>query len=127
MSSSKNQSIKNQCKGRFRVNLTQHFDTNGTRTQFEQRTPVHHGQMKTRISAAGSVLLIGHSGTLNGNSPANVAVSKARAESTLAALKSIGAQGPFAIAGVGALDPASNGKTEADQAKNRRVVIVLIP
>jgi len=83
--------------------------------------------LKTRISAAGSVLLIGHSGTLNGNSPANVAVSKARAESTLAALKSIRAQGPFAIAGVGALDPASNGKTEADQAKNRRVVIVLIP
>ena len=83
--------------------------------------------LKARISAAGSVLLIGHSGTLNGNSPANVAISKARAESTLAALKSIGAKGPFAVSGVGALDPASTGKTEAAQAKNRRVVIALIP
>jgi len=83
--------------------------------------------LKARISAAGSVLLIGHSGTLNGNSPANVAISKARAGATLAALKSVGAQGPFAVSGVGALDPASTGKTEAAQAKNRRVVIALIP
>jgi len=73
------------------------------------------------------VLVIGHSGTLNGNSPANVAISRARAMATVAALKSIGAKGPFALSGVGALDPASNGKTEAAQAKNRRVVIALIP
>ena len=83
--------------------------------------------LKSKISAAGSVLLIGHSGTLNGNSPANVAISRDRASATLAALKSIGAKGPFAISGVGALDPANTGKTEADQAKNRRVVIALIP
>jgi len=83
--------------------------------------------LKSKISAAGSVLLIGHSGTLNGNSPANIAISKDRATSTLAALKAIGAKGPFAVSGVGALDPARNGKTEADQAKNRRVVIALIP
>ncbi|NBN90718.1 MAG: hypothetical protein EBV24_10550 [Actinobacteria bacterium] len=83
--------------------------------------------LKSQISAAGSVLLIGHSGTLNGNSPANVAISRARAEATLAALKALGANGPFAVSGVGALDPASTGKTEADQAKNRRVVIALIP
>jgi outer membrane protein OmpA-like peptidoglycan-associated protein len=31
------------------------------------------------------------------------------------------------VAAVGALDPASKGKSEADQDKNRRVVIVLIP
>jgi outer membrane protein OmpA-like peptidoglycan-associated protein len=42
-------------------------------------------------------------------------------------LKTLGAKGPFAISGVGALDPANNGKTEAAQAKNRRVVIALIP
>jgi outer membrane protein OmpA-like peptidoglycan-associated protein len=83
--------------------------------------------LKSQISAAGSVLLIGHSGTLNGNSPANVEISRARATSTLAALKAIGAKGPFAVSGVGALDPARTGKTEADQAKNRRVVIALIP
>jgi outer membrane protein OmpA-like peptidoglycan-associated protein len=83
--------------------------------------------LKAQISAAGSVLLVGHSGTLNGNSPANIAISRARAASTLSALRSIGAKGPFAISGVGALDPANTGKTEADQAKNRRVVIALIP
>jgi outer membrane protein OmpA-like peptidoglycan-associated protein len=83
--------------------------------------------LKSQISAAGSVLIIGHSGTLNGNSPANVAISRARAASTLASLKTLGAKGPFAISGVGALDPANTGKTEADQAKNRRVVIALIP
>jgi outer membrane protein OmpA-like peptidoglycan-associated protein len=84
-------------------------------------------KLKSKISAAGSVLIIGHSGTLNGNSPANVAISRARAAATLASLRSIGAKGPFAISGVGALDPARTGKTEAAQAKNRRVVIALIP
>ena len=83
--------------------------------------------LKNRVSAAGSVLLVGHSGTLNGNSPENVAISKARAEATLKALKSVGAKGPFAVSGVGALDPANTAKTEAAQAKNRRVIIVLIP
>jgi outer membrane protein OmpA-like peptidoglycan-associated protein len=56
-----------------------------------------------------------------------VAISRARAASALASLKTLGAKGPFAISGVGALDPANNGKTEAAQAKNRRVVIALIP
>lgn len=83
--------------------------------------------IKAKVSAAGSVLVIGHSGTLNGNSPANVAIAKARALATVAALKSAGASGPFAISSVGALAPASTGKTETDQAKNRRAVIVLIP
>jgi outer membrane protein OmpA-like peptidoglycan-associated protein len=83
--------------------------------------------LKAKVSAAGSVLLVGHSGTLNGNSPENIAISRARAASTLTALRSVGAKGPFAVSGVGALDPASTGKTETDQAKNRRVIIVLIP
>jgi alpha-tubulin suppressor-like RCC1 family protein/outer membrane protein OmpA-like peptidoglycan-associated protein len=83
--------------------------------------------LKARVSAAGSVLLVGHSGTLNGNSPENIAISRARAESTLKALRSVGAKGPFAVNGVGAFDPARTAKTEAAQAKNRRVVIVLIP
>ncbi len=83
--------------------------------------------VKSTITAAGSVLIIGHAGTLNGNSPANVAIAKARADSTLRALKSVGAKGPFAVSGVGALDPAATAKTETAQAKNRRVLIALIP
>ena len=83
--------------------------------------------IESRVSAAGSVLVIGHSGTLNGNSPENVKLSQDRARNTVAALKRLGAKGPFATSGVGALDPASNAKTEAAQTRNRRVVIALIP
>ncbi len=83
--------------------------------------------LKERISAAGSVLVIGHSGTLNGNTPENIALSRSRAVATVATLQDIKAKGPFAIAGVGAVDPAGAGRTEASQALNRRVVVVLIP
>lgn len=83
--------------------------------------------LKERISAAGSVLVIGHSGTLNGNTPENIALSRSRAVATVATLQDLKAKGPFAIAGVGAVDPAGTGRTEASQALNRRVVVVLIP
>ena len=42
-------------------------------------------------------------------------------------LKAIKAKGPFYVTPVGAADPAVKKKTEAAQAKNRRVVIVLVP
>ena len=83
--------------------------------------------LKERISAAGSVLVIGHSGTLNGNTPENIALSRSRAVATVATLQDLKAKGPFAIAGVGAVDPAGTGRTEASQSLNRRVVVVLIP
>lgn len=83
--------------------------------------------IKKQVNAAGSVLVVGYSGTLNGNSPDNLKLSRARALSTVMALKLAGVEGPFAISGVAALDPVSRGKSEADQAKNRRAVIVLIP
>jgi outer membrane protein OmpA-like peptidoglycan-associated protein len=80
-----------------------------------------------QISAAGSVLVVGHSGTRNGNSPENIALSQARAKSTVAELRTMKATGPFSVSGVGALDPARSARTEKAQAKNRRVVVVLIP
>ena len=83
--------------------------------------------IESRVSAAGSVLVIGHSGTLNGNSPENVKLSQDRARNTVTALKRLGAKGPFATVGLGAQDPASTAKTEAAQTRNRRVVIALIP
>lgn len=83
--------------------------------------------IKKQVSAAGSVLVVGYSGTLNGSTPENLALSRARAMSTVRALKLAGAEGPFAISGVGALDPVSRDTSEAAQAKNRRAVIVLIP
>jgi alpha-tubulin suppressor-like RCC1 family protein/outer membrane protein OmpA-like peptidoglycan-associated protein len=106
--------------------LTPLYFFSGT-TNFKGASLARLGKLKSRINAAGSVLIAGHSGTLTGNTPENVKLSQQRAAATVKELKLRGAKGPFAIATVGALDPASKGKSQADQDKNRRVVIVLIP
>lgn len=106
--------------------LTPLYFFSGT-TNFKDASLARLAKLKSRINASGSVLIAGHSGTLTGNTPENVKLSQQRAAATVKELKSRGAKGPFAIAAVGALDPASRGKSEADQDKNRRVVIVLIP
>lgn len=74
-----------------------------------------------------TAVVIGHSGTLNDNSRENVELSRQRAANVIGALRGVGAKGPFALASAGALDPVTTTKTEAAQAKNRRVVIVLVP
>jgi outer membrane protein OmpA-like peptidoglycan-associated protein len=106
--------------------LTPLYFFSGT-TNFKDASLARLAKLKSRINAAGSVLIAGHSGNLSGNTPENVKLSQLRAAAAVKELKSRGAKGPFAIAAVGALDPASRGKSEADQDKNRRVVIVLIP
>ena len=83
--------------------------------------------IKDRISAAGTVLLVGHSGILMGNTPENQEMSRTRAIATRKELQRMGAKGPFYITSAGALAPATTKMTSAAQAKNRRVVIVLIP
>ena len=102
-----------------------YFENGSSTVSAKGRTTLRN--LKERISAAGSVLVIGHSGTLNGNTPENIALSRSRAVATVATLQDLKAKGPFAIAGVGAVDPAGTGRTEASQAMNRRVVVVLIP
>ncbi len=106
--------------------LTPLYFFSGT-TKFKEVSLARLAKLKTRISAAGSVLIAGHSGNLAGNTAENVKLSQMRAMATVQELRSRGAKGPFAIAAVGSLDPASKGKTEKEQDKNRRVVIVLIP
>jgi ELWxxDGT repeat protein len=83
--------------------------------------------IKDRISAAGTVLLVGHSGILMGNTPENQEMGRARAIATRNKLRDMGAKGPFFVTSAGALAPASTKMTQVAQAKNRRVVIVLIP
>ena len=83
--------------------------------------------IKDRITAAGTVLLVGHSGILMGNTPENQELSRTRAIATRNELQRMGAKGPFFITPAGALAPATTKMTSAAQAKNRRVVIVLIP
>ena len=80
-----------------------------------------------RISAAGTVLVIGHSGIALGDTPENRALSRQRAVSTVKAIKKAGGKGPFNILGVGGKSPLVTSTRGEDQAKNRRVVIVLVP
>ena len=96
-------------------------------SQLDSRALARIKAIAPRALAAGSVLVVGHSGTLNGNSPANVRLSQDRARSTVAALRRAGARGPFTAIGMGALDPASDEATETAQRRNRRAVIILIP
>ena len=94
---------------------------------FKPESLARLAKLKNRISNAGSVLVAGHSGILLGNTPENVKLAGERAKAAVKELKSRGAKGPFSVASVGALDPATTLKTQAAQEKNRRVVIVLIP
>ena len=94
---------------------------------FKPESLARLAKLKNRISNAGSVLVAGHSGILLGNTPENVKLAGERAKAAVKELKARGAKGPFSVASVGALDPATTIKTQAAQEKNRRVVIVLIP
>jgi len=108
------------------VTLAPIYFENGSSTVTEKGRATLE-KLKKKITAAGSVLVVGHSGTRNGNTPENIALSRSRALATVATLRAMKAGGPFAIAGVGAGDPVGSGQTEESQAKNRRVVVVLIP
>jgi outer membrane protein OmpA-like peptidoglycan-associated protein len=80
-----------------------------------------------RITAAGTVLVVGHSGIALGDTPENRALSRQRAVATVSAIKKAGGKGPFNILGVGGKSPLVASTKGEDQAKNRRVVIVLVP
>jgi len=108
------------------VTLAPIYFENGSSTVTEKGRATLE-KLKKKITAAGSVLVVGHSGTRNGNTPENIALSRSRALATVATLRAMKAGGPFAVAGVGAGDPVGSGQTEESQAKNRRVVVVLIP
>jgi outer membrane protein OmpA-like peptidoglycan-associated protein len=94
---------------------------------FKRESLARLAKLKNRITNAGSVLVAGHSGILLGNTPENIKLAGERAKAAVKELKARGAKGPFSVASVGALDPATTLKTQAAQDKNRRVVIVLIP
>lgn len=83
--------------------------------------------MKSKVTSAGTVLLVGHSGILMGNTPENQALGRARAIAARDELKKMGSKGPFYFTSAGALDPATKVLTVEAQAKNRRVVVVLVP
>ena len=83
--------------------------------------------IRPQALAAGSILVMGHSGIIYGNSPENQKVANDRAVAVMKALKSFGVKAPFATSSVGANDPASKATSEKAQDRNRRVIIALIP
>ena len=108
------------------VTLAPIFFQNGKST-LTNRARARVASLKDQISAAGTVMVIGHSGMMLGNTPENQALARSRAINTVREMKRIRATGPFYSTGVGALDPAVPSSDRSKQALNRRVVIVLIP
>jgi outer membrane protein OmpA-like peptidoglycan-associated protein len=99
----------------------------GASASVDARAKKRLQSIKDRVSAAGTVLIVGHSGILMGNTPENQEMGRSRAIATRNELRKMGAKGPFYFTSAGALDPATTRMTQAAQARNRRVVIVLIP
>lgn len=83
--------------------------------------------LEDRISAAGTVLVTGHTGIMTGNTAENRTLSQSRSVNTVREMKRIGATGPFYSVAVGAADPEVKNTERSAQAKNRRVVIILVP
>jgi outer membrane protein OmpA-like peptidoglycan-associated protein len=83
--------------------------------------------IRPQAMAAGSILVMGHSGIINGNSTENKKVANDRAVAVMKALKSFGVKAAFETRSVGASDPAVTGTSEKAQERNRRVVLALIP
>jgi outer membrane protein OmpA-like peptidoglycan-associated protein len=104
--------------------------------------PIMFGQVQTALSAAaraqvkelaaaatgaGRILILGHSASLYGNEVSNRFISLQRAAAVKRALIAAGVKNPISIVAMGSKDMVSTGKTEAQQALNRRVEVFIFP
>lgn len=104
--------------------------------------PIMFGQVKTTLSAtaraqvkelaaaatgAGRILILGHSASLYGNEVSNRRISLERAAAVKRALVAAGVKNPISIVAMGSKDMVNTGKTEAQQALNRRVEVFIYP
>ena len=78
-------------------------------------------------TTVGRVLVVGHSASLYDNEVSNKRIALQRAAAVKAALIKAGVKAPISIVSVGSADPVATAKTEASQAKNRRVEVFLFP
>ena len=78
-------------------------------------------------ATVGRVLVVGHSASLYDNEVSNKRIALQRAATVKSALIKAGVKAPISIVSVGSADPVSTTKTEAAQAKNRRVEVFLFP
>lgn len=105
-------------------------------------TPIMFKQAKTGLSKAaqaqvaalvssatdaGRIVIVGHSAALGDTSPYTYAISRNRALAVKAAMVKAGVKTPIDIVAMGYSKPAKTSKTEAAQAKNRRVEVYIVP
>jgi hypothetical protein len=83
-------------------------------------------QAKMAVSAR-AVLIVGYTGNLTNDREVQTELARRRAAVTQLALQAAGAKGPFSIYTAGADNAVSNGTAVADQDKNRRTIIILVP
>jgi outer membrane protein OmpA-like peptidoglycan-associated protein len=80
----------------------------------------------TAAAGAKSIVVVGHAAALT-ESPFNFAISRNRANVVRDALRRAKVKAPVTATWRGTLEQISTRKTEAAQAKNRRVVVYLVP
>jgi len=104
--------------------------------------PIMFRQVQTTLSAtaraqvkelaasalgAGRILILGHSASLYGDENSNRFISLQRAAAVKRALIAAGVKNPITMVPMGSVDMVKTGKTEADQALNRRVEVFIYP
>jgi len=102
-----------------------YFDTGKSEIKAESESSLKEIAKMLKQNAAMKFFVVGHTDNV-GSIAANIALSKARAESVVRALTAkhgVGA-GQLAAHGVGSLSPVAPSATEEGRARNRRVELV---
>ncbi len=84
-------------------------------------------KMLDQAKSASRILIVGHSGMLYDTEAFNVNISIRRTAAVKSALQKAGVNTPLNLVGLGSKVPLTTKKTEAVQAKNRRVVLYFFP
>jgi flagellar motor protein MotB len=77
--------------------------------------------------AARAVLIVGYTGNLTFDREAQTDLARRRAAVTMVELQAAGVKGPFSLHMGGADNAVSGGTSVAEQDKNRRTIIILVP
>ncbi len=76
---------------------------------------------------ARAVLIVGYTGNLTFDREAQTELARRRAAVTMVELQAAGVKGPFSLHMGGADNSVSDGTSVAEQDKNRRTIIILVP
>ena len=76
---------------------------------------------------ARAVVIVGYTGNLTFNKEAQTELARRRAAVTMVELQAAGVKGPFSLHMGGADNAVSDGTSVAEQDKNRRTIIILVP